>query len=346
MTDTAPASADPANPDPAGDERPSDAQPIEYVLPILRHELAGQEELVRYLDWLAARVDVTVVDGSAPPLYDELARRLPETVRHVRPLAAGLNGKARGVMTGLRLARHDRVIVADDDVRYDDRSLAATRDLLADAEFVRLQNVYTTWPWHARWDTARSLIGRAFGGDFGGTVALRRSALDQAGGYSTDVLFENLELERTVRLSGGRTIVANDVLVPRLTPTLRHFAGQRVRQSYDDFAQPGRLAIELAILPVILAAAIARRWSAIALVAVASIAVAEVGRRSGRARTALPVTAALWAPAWLAERAVAVWIALSHRLRGGIPYAGGRIYAAATPLPLLRRRLNAKGRRR
>lgn len=346
MTDTTSASAGGERPDPARAERPADTQPIEYVLPILRHELAGQEELARYLEWLAARVDVTVVDASPPLLYDELSRRLPATVRHVRPTAAGLNGKARGVMTGLRLARHDAVIVADDDVRYDDRSLAATRDLLADAEFVRLQNIYTTWPWYARWDTARSLVGRAFGGDFGGTVALRRRALDRAGGYSTDVLFENLELERTVRFSGGRTVIAKDVLVPRLTPTLHHFAGQRVRQSYDDFAQPGRLAVELAILPVVFVAAIARRWGVIALLGLASIVVAEAGRRSGSARTALPPTAALWAPAWVVERGVTVWIALWHRLRGGIPYAGSRIYAAATPLPLLRRRLNAKGRSR
>lgn len=300
---------------------------------------------MEYLGELVSRVDVTVVDGSDPALFEALSERLPSAVRHVRPTVGGLNGKARGAMTGVRLARHENIVIADEDVRYGPRSLEDAVDLLAEADFVRVQNVYSAYPWWARWDTARSLVGRALGGDFGGTVAVRRSVLLRAGGYSTDVLFENLEVERTVRLAGGRVIVAHDVLVPRIPPTFRHFLGQRVRQAYDDFAQPARVAIELALLPLAVTAIARRAWRALALMALASIAVAETGRRRGAARAAVPASAPAWAPAWAAERAVAVWIAVAYRLRGGMPYAGRRIYAAATPQSLLRRRLATRGTR-
>nr|BFF10483.1 hypothetical protein GCM10025699_17860 [Microbacterium flavescens] len=305
--------------------------PLEYVLPIRRADRAGEPGLLRYLAWLAERVDVTVVDGSDPVLFDALGARLPAGVRHLRPTVGGLNGKARGAMTGIRAARHEVVVIADDDVRYGERSLAAVVEQMDDADFVRLQNVYTAHPWYVRWDTARMLVGRAFGGDFGGTVALRRSALERAGGYSTDVLFENLELERTVRFAGGRVIVARDVLVPRVPPTFRHFLRQRVRQAYDDFAQPGRLAVELTLLPVVVVAVLARAWRIVWVLALGAVAIAESGRRMGRTRTAVSAAMPLWAPAWAAERAVAVWIALVQRARGGVGYAG----AASTP-PALR----------
>lgn len=313
----------------------------EYVLPLLRRDRRDEDELVRYLSWLGDRVDVTVVDASRPELFAALDERLSASSQHVPPAGAGLNGKARGVLAGLEVARHDRVVVADDDVRYDDETLHAVVDRLAEADFVRPQNVFASFPWHARWDTARSLIGRAFGGDYGGTVAVRRATVSGAGGYSADVLFENLELERTVACSGGRVDVAREILVPRLPPTPAHFAGQRVRQAYDDFAQPARLAVEAALLPTLAAVTLLRRWRVLAVFAAAAVAVAEYGRRVAGGRRVFPATSALWAPAWLLERAVAVWIALGWRLRGGMPYAGSRIFSAATPASLLRRRLTA-----
>ena len=216
MDDGGPAAAAPVAPIPS---RAVERLPLEYVLPLRRHDRAGETALLRYLARLVRRVEVTVVDGSDAALFASLDARLPSDVRHVRPTVPGLNGKACGALTGVRLSRHDAVIIADDDVRYGDRSLEAVYGLLEGADFVRLQNRYSAHPWFARWDTARELVGRAFGGDYGGTVAVRASALERAGGYSTDVLVENLELERTLRWSGGRVVVARDVLVPRVPPT-------------------------------------------------------------------------------------------------------------------------------
>lgn len=314
----------------------------EYVLPLRRKDRSGEDELVEYLRWLQTRIDVTVVDGSDAALFGSLHERLPAGIRHISPRRPGINGKARGVQTGLDLARGERIVLADDDVRYDDSSLTEVVTRLDHADFVRPQNVYTAQPWHARWDTARMLIGRALGGDFGGTVAVRRSLVQRAGGYRTDVLFENLELERTVRAGDGRVDVAKDVFVARIPPTVAHFAGQRVRQAYDGFAQPARLIAELALGPLVVTLAVRGKWRALAACAIGAMTLAETGRRSAGGARAFPASSALWAPLWTAERAASVWVALFLRLRGGVPYSGERIVVAASSPRALRRRLDGR----
>ncbi len=313
----------------------------EYVLPLRRRDRSGERELLRYVDWVSVRMDLTIVDGSDSTLFEALDAQLPAGVRHVAPARPGLNGKARGAVTGLDIARRERIVLADDDVRYDDGSLTDVLARLDRADLVRPQNVYARYPWHARWDTSRMLIGRTLGGDFGGTVGLRRSIIRRADGYRTDVLFENLELERTVRALGGRIDVAPDVFVSRTPPTVRHFVGQRVRQAYDGFAQPARLIVELAMGPVIVVAAARRAWRVLAAVCVLSVATAEAGRRRAAGTSAFPATSSLWAPLWVIERAAAAWIALALRLRGGVSYSGARIAVAATPPRALRLRLAA-----
>ena len=94
-----------------------------YVLPLRRAGGPPPPDLTAYLAWLAPRVDVLVVDGSPPEVRDGHAaawKGLP--LRHVAPdpSVGGLNGKVRGVLTGLHLAAFERVVIADDDVRYDD----------------------------------------------------------------------------------------------------------------------------------------------------------------------------------------------------------------------------------
>lgn len=308
---------------------------VEYVLPLRWHDDAGLAELTGYLERLTTWLDVTVVDGS-PELFDAHAAVWGDMIQHVRPGEAGRNGKAAGVLTGLRLARHDDVVIADDDVRFTRDALEALVARLRDADAVHPQNVFSSWPWHARWDLARSLVNRAFGADLGGTTAVHRDFLRTAGGYDGDVLFENLELLRTVEAAGGRVDLAGDVHVPRNPPTVRHFLRQRVRQAYDDLAEPRRLAAELAILP--LAVLGARRPWTLGLGALAAVGLGAAGRSLAGLADRVPADVPLWAPLWLAERGVCVWVALAFRLTGGVPYAGARLARAATPRRELARR--------
>ncbi|MCP2031121.1 hypothetical protein L1277_001212 [Okibacterium sp. HSC-33S16] len=312
----------------------------EYVLPLKwKNYRAGDVfELTDYLLTIAEYLDVTVVDGSPGSVFAAHHALWGDLVRHVQPDGPSTsNGKVAGVLTGLRLARHRKVILADDDVRYDHRGLIRMVAELHSADLVRPQNYFTALPWHARWDTARSLLNRAVASDYPGTLGVNRDLVLALGGYDGDVLFENLELIRTVRVGGGRVRCADDLYVGRIPPPSAHFVRQRIRQAYDDFAQPGRLVVELALLPLLV-------WSIhrpqhLAAIAATLLTLAESGRqRSGGSRV-FPATSALWAPAWLLERAICVWLAVGERMLGGAKYGKSRLKKAANSTAALRQRL-------
>jgi hypothetical protein len=303
----------------------------------------GLGALTDYLSWLSALIDVTVVDGSRASLYLNHRLKWSAFTRHLAPEPwPGRNKKVAAVMTGVRHARHDKVILADDDVRYDEESLARLVRMLDAAVIVRPQNYFRPLPWHAHWDTARTLINRSFGADYPGTLGLRAAALLHAGGYDGDVLFENLELIRTIRAAGGTETIATDLFVARTPATFGHFLDQRVRQAYDDFAQPCRLAIELALLPLILVALRHARLACAILIA--AWAAAELGRRKSNGRQVFSATSALFAPLWVTERAICVWVAVWLRVTGGVQYAGQKLVRAGSSEAAIRRRLMNKKR--
>ncbi|WP_049574750.1 glycosyltransferase [Nonomuraea sp. SBT364] len=311
---------------------------LEYVLPLRWDDDAGLDELTAYLRTLSRHARVVVVDGSPAALFDRHARRWRGLVDHVRP-DAGLgyaNGKVSGVTTGLRLARAGHVVIADDDVRYDPAGLAGMRRLLGGADLVRPQNYFSPLPWHARWDTARTLLNRAFGADYPGTFGIRRDFFLGMGGYDGNVLFENLELIRTVRARGGRVVSAPGLYVRRLPCRAGRFWSQRVRQAYDDLAQPLRMAAFLAVLPAVATALARRRHATLAVAAAVTVAVAELGRRRCGGHRVFPGTSSMFAPVWVVERGVCSWLALAAALTGGVPYAGRRLRRSANSVRRLR----------
>jgi hypothetical protein len=315
---------------------------LSYVLPILSRDERGLEELTGYLRWLASLVEVIVIDDSTPAVFERHRRDWDGVVHHRRSHddLRFISGKVNAVVSGIREASYDRVILADDDVRYDEAALAGMSRLLDAAELVRPQNYYSPMPWHARWDTARSLINRAVSHDYPGTLGVRRAFFLDMGGYDGDVLFENLELMRTVTAAGGRMVASRDLLVRRLPPTTSHFWSQRVRQAYDDFALPGRMAAALALLPGLALVPPRRRAVAATGVALAAVALAEAGRRRGSGPRVFPPSASLFAPAWVAERAVCSWLAVASRLRhGGVRYGGVVMRRSASSPRRLRQRL-------
>ena len=309
-----------------------------YVLPLRWTQPRSLDELSAYLAQAGAWVDeVLGVDGAPHDRFVEHAKAwldLPG-VRVLRPDPdlRGLNGKVNGVVSGIRHADHERVVIADDDVRYEEATLDRVVGLLDAADAVRPQNYFDPLPWHARLDTGRTLLNRAIGADFPGTLGVRRSTVLRAGGYDGDVLFENLELLRTVEAVGGTVVAPLDCYVRRLPPTTDHFLNQRVRQAYDDLTRPAHLAAALCVLPLITPG----RWPAALAVATASAGLAELGRRRAGGRAVFPATSSLLAPVWVAERAVCSWIALGlWATRYGCPYAGTRFLRAATPVRRLR----------
>ena len=327
------------------------SEPASYVLPIRCGPGGAPADLTGYLAGLAGRVDVVIVDGSAPEVFAAHQRTwAPLGVRHVAPEPGldCLNGKVAGVLTGLRLARGDRVVIADDDVRYGAAELERALALLERAELVRPQNYFAPMPWHAAWDTGRTLLNRLCGGDYPGTLVVRRDVVLAAGGYDGDVLFENLELMRTVQAAGGRVATPLDLYVARHPPATAKFAAQRVRQAYDDLAQPWRLALSLAVVPAVAAVALRSRNPGAAAgrlggAAAVIAAAAELGRRRAGGRDVFPPSASLLAPLWVLERGICSWLAVGLRIsRGGCPYAGRLIPRAANSRRTLRRRLTSR----
>jgi hypothetical protein len=324
---------------------------VSYVLPLRWTRPGPIEELTAYLSVLGEAVDETlVIDGSPPQLFEKHAEALRGVARHIPPYP-DLDfrmGKVNGVVTGILECAHERVVLADDDVRYDLRALRRAAALLDEADLVRPQNYFDELPWHARWDTARSLLNRVFTGDpafpvgdFPGTLAVRRSAFIDSGSYDGDALFENLELMRTIRAAGGAVLTPLDLYVARRPPSAAHFLSQRVRQAYDDFAMPGRLVAFLAVVPF--AAQQLRRGRGRHLLgaALASVGAAEIGRRRAGGARRFPLSGSLLAPAWIAERAICSWLAVGAKLRGGVRYGDRRLSLAATPMGRLRRRYSA-----
>ena len=312
-----------------------------YVLPLRSQQSLAGTELTPYLAWLSARAETLVVDGSPTSIFDAHASAWGHLVRHVQPAGdlATPMGKVGGVLTGVRLASHECLIIADDDVRYDDESMDRVIRALDSADVVRPQNYFSPLPWHACWDTGRSLLNRLHGGDWPGTLGVRRSALRGTGGYDGSAMFENLELVRTIVAAGGREAVPLDVFVARRPSSARHFLSQRVRQAYDELARPRRLAWQLAVLPVTATCIAAFGWPALPAIAVGIALLAEAGRRRAGGTRVFPVRASLLAPAWVAERALCSWLAVGSRVvLGGVRYRGTILRHAATPVKVLQAR--------
>jgi len=169
---------------------------------------------------------------------------------------------------------------------------------------------------------------------------VRRSRMLAMGLYDGDVLFENLELIRTVRAHGGSVTSPLDLYVARMPPSAAHFWGQRTRQAYDDFALPARMALWLAIFPLLVLAVVRGRPAPVLASAGVVVAAAERGRRRGRGAGVFPASSSLLAPLWVLERGVCAWLAVLQRLRfGGVRYGDSVIPRAAHSERALRRRL-------
>jgi hypothetical protein len=311
-----------------------------YLLPIRRVRVSPREtaDLGAYFARLAdAGCEVLVVDGSPTAVFGAHQRAWGARSRHlpVDRRYRYLNGKVNGVHTGVDAAACERIIVADDDIRYTADDIARTCRLLDDHDMVRPQNYLRPLPWWGRMEAARMLVNRGTlrAGDYPGTCAFRRSTFRRLGHYDGDVLFDNEEIVRHFAAGGARIAYARDFFVLKRPPTLTKWREQRPRQAYEDFGMRAKTALFAALLPLGVLTAITGGGRAAAaygaVVAATAVALARRGRGGGAARV-VPATIPLWAPVWVVERCVSTYWAMYWRLRrGGYPF-GDRLLTKGT----------------
>jgi hypothetical protein len=326
-----------------------------YLLPIrrVRESREEAEAFAAYFRELTeAGCEVLVVDGSPPEVFEAHARSWGGACRHVGvdKKYGYLNGKVNGVHTGVDLARCERIVLADDDIRYTAEDIERACALLERHEMIRPQNYLAPLPWWARTESARMLVNRGAlrAGDYPGTCAFRRSTCLRVGHYDGDVLFDNEEIVRHFALGGADVLCATDFFILKRPPTFDKWMEQRPRQAYEDFVMRGKTALFASLIPATLALALfAGAGAALvftALVALASMLVALRGLVRDRAYEFFPARAVLYAPPWVLERALSVYWAFYWRARyGGYPFgaallskgtgrawvAGGRVESRA-----------------
>jgi hypothetical protein len=105
-----------------------------------------------------------------------------------------------------------------------------------------------------------------------------------------------------------------------------------------------RLSLALSVLPALLALVLSHQVvTALALLIVAPIVVADVGRWRSGGLHVFPFSAVLCAPVWILERAICAWLAVASRvIVGGIRY-NGRILATAAHSPRALARVHGSG---
>jgi hypothetical protein len=265
-----------------------------YLLTIrrVRFDAREAEAFAEYFRLLAdAGCEVLVIDGSPREVFEAHAAAWRGHARHapVDPQYKYLNGKVNGIHTGIALATCERVILADDDIRYTPGDVRRMSRLLDAHEMVRPQNYLRPLPLWARTEAARMLINRAWikEGDYPGTLGVRRGAMLRVGHYDGDVLFDNEEIVRHFRARGARIRYARDFFIMKRPPSFRKWVEQRPRQAYEDFVMRAKTVFFAALPFMFVLAWLAGGWRG-ALVFVAASALASTARRASSPRGSAP----------------------------------------------------------
>lgn len=312
-----------------------------YLLPIRRVRAHADEieAFAQYFRSLAhSGCEVIVVDGSPAEVFAEHDRAWGKLCRHstVDSQYKYLNGKVNGVHTGVDLASSEKIVLADDDIRYTSEEITRACDLLERHEMVRPQNYLSPLPWWGRMEAARMLINRGVlrTGDYPGTCAFRRSTFLRVGHYDGDVLFDNEEIVRHFVLQEADVFYALGLFVHKRPPTFRKWMEQRPRQAYEDFVMRAKTLLFASLLPIILMLGILGGVQAMLLfacfVSVCAVLLALRGLWRDRADRVFPTYVILYAPLWVAERVLSTYWALYWRVaHGGYPF-GDRLLSKGT----------------
>src|SRR5437870_936930 len=112
--------------------------------------LTDLRELAEYLSFVSiCDFDVVAVDGSPLPFFERNRRVLRWVARHIAARAQhrGISGAIDPVRAAIDVAGCERIIIADERVRYCEESLEDMCALLELHEVVEPQDYFDPMPW-------------------------------------------------------------------------------------------------------------------------------------------------------------------------------------------------------
>lgn len=278
-------------------------------------------DLANYLSTLGvAGCDVVILDPSPRLQFDLNGRILRWVGKHVavRPEHRAPGGAVDLVRAAVALASCEKVVVADEDVRYTPDAIDQLCDLLDMHEVVEPQDYLDPLPWWGGIEAGRILVHRGIEPqpDHGATFAFRRSAI--RGLRMLDALELVDDHARRLVAAGAEVFPAANVFVRREPGGFDEWWSERARAAGDDFALPFKSVFFFSLVPVLtllaLVGGLRLAASYAGVIAFAAFALAVRGR-AGAAQF-FPMRACLFAPVWVFERSVSVYRALFLRLRG------------------------------
>jgi ceramide glucosyltransferase len=287
---------------------PLDGPPVSVLKPLRGAEPGLAENLRSFAD--QDYPDFQVVFGlrdrtdAALPVARALieARRQHDIALVVDPQVSGSNLKVANLENMLPAARHDRIVIADSDMRVTRDYLAVVTAPLADPETGIVTCPYKGVPDGGLWSRLAALqINYSFlpgalvgdwmgvgGGCFGATIALRREVLERIGGFGRlhHELADDHRMGSAVRSLGLQAvlspyIIENRVSEPSLASLWRHelrwartsrmmapggFAGSVVTHTVV-LAAVAALMCEPVAAGALLAASLLLRWGSAAAIA-------------------------------------------------------------------------------
>jgi hypothetical protein len=293
-----------------------------YLVVIERDREANGDlrDFATYLSSLAiAGCEVIVVDDSPAPVFENNRRVLRWVSRHIaaRPRHRSFSGTIDVVRTAIDVSTCDKVIVAEENVRYDSAAIDSVCELLDSHEVVEPQDYFDPLPWWIGIEAGRMLVHRGVEPlpDHGATFGMRKATVRSLRGV--DVAWSNGDDPvRHLTSQGAEVFSACDVFVRRLPPPLGDWLHDRPKQAGDDFAMPVKTAFFFALLPVAMILAVlggARLAGGYAGAIALSSLVLAIRGRAGKA-TFFPLRACLSAPLWVLERSISVYWALFRKL--------------------------------
>jgi hypothetical protein len=279
-------------------------------------------DLATYLSALSvAGCEVVLVDASPSPIFENNRRVLRWVSRHlaVRPRYRSFVGGIDIVRTAVDVSNCDRIIVADENVRYAPATVENLCELLDTHEVVEPQDYFEPLPWWSGIEAGRMLLHRGIEPvpDHGVTFGFRKSAIRGLRGVDI-VSCNDDDPVRRLASQGAEIFSASEVFVRRLPPALDDWLRQRPKQADDDFVMPVKTAFFFALLPMAVLLAMTGGLRVAGGYASAIVVVSMVLAIRGRSGAAIffPLRTCLCAPLWVLERSVSVYWALFRKLNG------------------------------